>query len=227
MRISVSLAALLATSLTFALAFTAALAREKKVAVDYAPAYALPTPHPVQANGGIFQASVGYTPLTSGSRASQIGDIITINLVESTQASKSNAADTSHDGSIGLTPPSTGPLSHLFSASDIAASGTNSFKGAGKASQSNSLSGEITVTVIDVHPNGVMLVRGQKALTLNRGDEFIQITGLVRPADVSPDNRVLSTRVADARITYTGKGEIARASRQGWLQRFFTMTTPF
>lgn len=223
MRISGSLVALLATTLTFVPAF----AREKKVTVDYAPAYAVPTPHPVQANGGIFQAAVGYTPLTSGSRASQIGDIITINLVESTQASKSNAADTSHDGSIGLTPPSTGPLSHLFNSSDIGASGTNSFKGAGKASQSNSLSGEITVTVIDVHPNGVMLVRGQKALTLNRGDEFIQITGLVRPADVSPDNRVLSTRVADARITYTGKGEIARASRQGWLQRFFTMITPF
>ena len=72
-----------------------------------------------------------------------------------------------------------------------------------------------------------MLVRGEKALTLNRGDEFVQISGLVRPADITPDNRVLSTRVADAKITYTGKGEIARASRQGWLQRFFSMISPF
>jgi flagellar L-ring protein precursor FlgH len=70
-------------------------------------------------------------------------------------------------------------------------------------------------------------VRGEKLLTLNRGDENIRISGIVREADIGPDNRVLSTRVADARITYTGKGEIARASRQGWLQRFFSMLSPF
>ena len=64
-------------------------------------------------------------------------------------------------------------------------------------------------------------------LTLNRGDENINITGIIRCADIGPDNRVLSTRVADARITYSGKGEIARASRQGWLNRFFYMLSPF
>jgi flagellar L-ring protein precursor FlgH len=72
-----------------------------------------------------------------------------------------------------------------------------------------------------------MLVRGEKLLTLNRGDENINITGIIRGADVGPDNRVLSTRGADARITYSGKGEIARASRQGWLNRFFSMLSPF
>lgn len=218
--------ALLLSPLVLLLSAGPALAR-KDAKVDYAPTYAAPASVPAQATGGIFQASAGYTPLTSGSRAGQVGDIITILLVESTQASKSNGADTSRDGSIGLTPPTTGPLSKLFNSTDIGSSGTNSFSGAGKASQSNSLSGEIAVTVAQVFPNGTMLVRGQKALTLNRGDEFIQITGLVRPADISPDNRVLSTRVADARIIYTGKGEIARASRQGWLQRFFTMLSPF
>jgi len=216
--------AVLAVGLAFA---SPAFAKAKKEPIEYAPAYAMPAPAPVQANGSIFQASTGYTPLTSGSRAGQVGDIITILLVESTQASKSNAANTGREGSIGLIPPTTGPLSKLFKSTDIAASGSNDFKGAGNASQSNSLSGEITVTVAQVFPNGTMLVRGQKAVTLNRGDEFIQITGLVRTADISPDNRVLSTRVADARITYTGKGEIARASRQGWLQRFFSMISPF
>lgn len=214
--------------LTFALHANDALARKRdQNANAYAPAYAPPVITPAAPNGSIFQASAGYAPLTSGARASQVGDIITITLVEATQASKSNAATTAHDGSIGLTPPTTGPLSHILKSSDVAASGTNAFKGSGNASQSNSLSGEVTVTVAQVYPNGTMLVRGQKALTLNRGDEFIQITGLVRPADVGPDNRVLSTRVADAKIIYTGKGEIARASRQGWLQRFFTMLTPF
>lgn len=179
------------------------------------------------ANGSIFQASMGYTPLTSGARAQTVGDIITIVLVERTQATKSNSADTSRTGSIGLTPPSTGPLSKLFSATDIGASGDQGFAGKGNATQSNALTGEITVTIAAVYPNGTMLVKGEKALTLNRGDEFIQISGLVRQADITPDNRIASTRVADAKIIYTGKGEIARASRQGWLQRFFSMISPF
>ena len=72
-----------------------------------------------------------------------------------------------------------------------------------------------------------MLVSGEKQLTLNRGDERVQFSGLIRVSDIAPDNRVLSTRVADARILYVGRGEIARASRQGWLQRFFSMVSPF
>jgi flagellar L-ring protein precursor FlgH len=72
-----------------------------------------------------------------------------------------------------------------------------------------------------------MLVQGQKRLTLNRGDEYITIKGVVRIADIASDNTILSTRVADAEISYTGKGDIARASRQGWLSRFFSVISPF
>ena len=89
------------------------------------------------------------------------------------------------------------------------------------------LSGEVSVTIAAVYPNGTMLVRGEKLLTLNRGDERVQISGIVRAMDISPDNRILSTRVADANIRYVGKGEIARASKQGWLQRFFSIISPF
>ena len=192
--------------------------------VTYSPEEAA---SPVRPNGAIFQASAGYSSLTNGARAAQVGDIITILLVERTQATKSTSANTDRSGNIGLTPPTTGPFSKLFSASDVGASGTQGFKGKGDAAQSNALSGEITVTVAKVFGNGTMMVRGQKQLTLNRGDEYVQVAGLVRQADVGPDNRVLSTRVADARITYTGKGEIARSSRQGWLQRFFSMVSPF
>ncbi len=192
----------------------------------YAPTVVAASAAPV-ANGSIFQASMGYTPLTSGARATSVGDIITIVLVEKTQATKSNSADTSRDGNIGLTPPATGILSKIVKSSDITSSGTNAFTGKGAATQSNALNGEITVTIAATYPNGTMLVKGEKALTLNRGDEYIQISGLVRQADIGPDNRIASTRVADARIIYTGKGEIARASRQGWLQRFFTMISPF
>jgi flagellar L-ring protein precursor FlgH len=115
----------------------------------------------------------------------------------------------------------------LFDPTEIATSGDLAFNGEGEAAQSNRLNGEISVTVAEVYPNGTMLVKGQKLVNINRGDEFIQISGLVRSADIGPDNRVPSTRVADARISYSGKGEIAVASRQGWLQRFFTALSPF
>ncbi|MGE4321504.1 MAG: flagellar basal body L-ring protein FlgH [Sphingobium sp.] len=211
-----------------ALAASPALAKKKRAAErDYYAPTVIAQPVAAPANGSIFQASVGYTPLTSGARATSVGDIITIVLVERTQATKTNSADTSRSGNIGLTPPSTGVLSKLFQPSDVAMGGQNGFSGKGNATQSNALIGEITVTIAATYPNGTMLVKGEKALTLNRGDEFIQISGLVRQADISPDNRIASTRVADAKIIYTGKGEIARASRQGWLQRFFSMVSPF
>jgi flagellar L-ring protein precursor FlgH len=189
----------------------------------FAPSYPQ-APGAPEANGAIFQGS--FVPLTSGVRAGQVGDLITIQLVERTVAQKSTAAKTGRDGSIGITPPATGLLS-FFKPSDIKAGGDQSFKGEGTASQSNQLSGQITVTIAQVYPNGTMLVRGEKVITINRGDERVQFSGLVRSADISPENEVLSTKVADARILYTGKGEIARASRQGWLQRFFSAVSPF
>ncbi len=110
---------------------------------------------------------------------------------------------------------------------DATVSGARNFGGTGTADQSNALSGEVSVTVAEVLPNGTMVVQGQKTVTLNRGDEFVQIRGIVRPADISADNRVLSTRVADARIAYTGRGDVARAARQGWFSRFFQTISPF
>ena len=106
-------------------------------------------------------------------------------------------------------------------------SNTRNFSGSGATDQSNTLSGEVSVTVSAVYPNGTMLVPGQKRVTLNRGDEFVQIRGLIRAADIDANNRVPSTRVADAQIAYTGKGDVARASRQGWLSRFFSVVSPF
>ena len=209
--------------LALALAPVAAHAKDKLPPDAFSATMPMP-PAPLPANGSIFQG--GYVPLTSGGRAGAVGDIVTIQLVERTAATKSNAAGTQRDGNIGLTPPATGPLS-LFNPSDIAMGGGQQFKGKGDASQSNALSGEVSVTIAAVYPNGTMLVRGEKLLTLNRGYERVQISGIIRAIDISPDNRVLSTRVADANIRYVGKGEIARASQQGWLQRFFSLISPF
>jgi flagellar L-ring protein precursor FlgH len=200
-------------------------ARRKAPPADFTPAYA-PPPAPYVADGAIFRAANGYAPLTSGWRAASVGDVLTIQLVERTQAVKSSTSSTARNGGIGITPPTTGPLS-LFDASDTKVGANATFDGKGAAAQSNQLSGEISVTVQAVYPNGTMLVRGHKLLTLNRGDENVEFSGLVRPADISPDNRVLSTRVADARIAYAGKGDVARASKPGWLSRFFSVISPF
>lgn len=197
---------------------------KKQEMVDFATTPP-PLAPPRAANGAIFQAD-SYVALTTGSRASTVGDVLTVVLIENMNASKSNSATTSRGGGIGLTPPTTGPLS-LFKPSDIKASGDQSFKGQGEASQSNALSGEISVTVAAVFPNGTMLVRGEKLLTLNRGDEHVQLSGMVRASDITSDNKILSSRVADARIRYIGKGEVARASKQGWIQRFFSKVSPF
>ena len=199
--------------------------RQSAISAEYAPTYP-PQNYVAPADGAIFHAASGYASLTSGARAAMVGDILTILLVERTQALKSNSATTDRSGNISLTPPATGPL-NLFKPTDIGASGGAKFDGKGAAAQSNQLSGEISVTVAEVHPNGTMLIRGEKSLLLNRGEEMIRISGLVRAADIDFDNRVPSTRVADARITYSGKGEIARASSQGWLGRFFSRVSPF
>ena len=185
-----------------------------------------PVTPPPPANGAIFQASAGYGALHEGWRARRVGDPLTIVLVERTAASKTSSSKLDSKGGFGLVPPTTGALS-LFGATDAAVSGNRGFNGTGAADQSNSLTGEVSVTVAEVYPNGTMLVQGQKRVTLNRGDEFVRIKGIVRTADVDRENRVLSTRVADAQIAYTGKGDVARASRQGWLSRFFQVVSPF
>ena len=192
---------------------------------EFQPTFA-PPPAPAAANGAIFQANHGYAPLTSGMRAAAVGDLLTVVLVERTQAAKTSVATTGRSGDIGLAPPLKGALA-LFSPEQFNMGGESSFNGKGQAAQSNALTGEISVTVAEVYPNGTMLVRGEKLIRLNRGDEYVRFSGLVRRADVNADNRIPSTRVADASITYSGTGEIARASRQGWLQRFFSIVSPF
>lgn len=204
----------------------AGLFGKKKPVEDFSVVRPAPVPVAAPANGAIFQAADGYAALYEGTRAKRVGDPLTIVLVESTSASKTANSKLDSQGGLSLTPPTTGPLS-LFKQTDASASGNRNFKGGGSADQSNSLTGEVSVTIAEVYPNGTMLVQGQKRVTLNRGDEFVRIKGLVRSADISADNRVLSTRVADAQIAYTGKGDVARASRQGWLGRFFSVVSPF
>lgn len=178
------------------------------------------------ADGSIFNAAAGYAPLTDGLRARLVGDPLTIVLVESTTTAKSAGSKTQRSGGFGITPPTTGPLSFL-NPNALKASGQSSFNGQGNAAQTSSLDGEVTVTIAEVRANGTALVRGEKRLLLSQGQEWIQFSGIVRLADLDADNRIASSRVADARIEYAGNGAVQRASREGWLSKFFNMISPF
>ena len=157
-------------------------------------------------------------------RSRNIGDILTVRLVEQTQASKSATTDTSRGSSVDTGSPTILGRTITQNGQDLLNSSIDtdqSFANAASSTQSNQLIGDITVTVAQVLANGNLVVRGEKWLTLNQGEEYIRISGIVRPADISPDNSVPSLRLADARITYSGKGQIANTNRPGWLHRFF------
>ena len=103
--------------------------------------------------------------------------------------------------------------------------GSDAFDGEGASTQSNSLAGSLTVTVTDVQANGNLVVQGDKNLKLNQGDETVHIAGVIRPADIATDNTITSDKIADAHISYSGKGVVNSANSMGWLARFFN--SPF
>lgn len=184
------------------------------------PAYSQPLPIN---DGAIYRA--GYEmALFADQRARRIGDIITIALIEKTNASKKASTKTKKENSMDIATPLIfgGPVTHIGKEILAAtADAKRDFNGEGDSTQSNSLTGRISVTVINVLPNGNLMVRGEKLLTLNQGSERIQLSGVIRAADVSPDNTVLSTQVADAQISYAGEGALADANQSGWMARFF------
>jgi flagellar L-ring protein precursor FlgH len=175
-----------------------------------------------QADGSIYHDTQNME-LFADPRAHRVGDILTVLLLESTQASKKATTSTSKTDKTSLDAPTIlgQGLTLNGKAANIGLSGDRSFDGNGTSSQSNQLSGQITVTVAQRLSNGNLMVRGEKLLTINQGQEMVRISGIVRPQDINPDNTVASSRVADARIAYTGRGSLADANTQGWLSRFF------
>lgn len=186
------------------------------------PPPAQPATAPVT-DGAIYQAG-GEVRLFEDLKANRIGDILTVRLVEQTNASKNANTSTSKSTSASIENPvilgrpvTRGGVPIL----EGSLGSDKSFDGAGSSSQSNSLRGDITVTVVDRYPNGNLAIRGEKWVTLNQGKEFIRLSGIVRPYDIEPDNSLLSSKVADAQITYSSKGVMAAANRMGLVSRFF------
>lgn len=182
----------------------------------YAPVIKYETQESQHVNGGIYKVGMGDVFFGSQT-ANKIGDILTINLSETTSSSKSNDATLSKSSSASVQNPRV--VGTEVNIDSVLPDGGSDFSGSAGANQRNSLNGTITVTVYDVYPNGILAVRGEKWVTLNRGDEYIRLTGIIRKRDIRPNNTIDSSRVADARITYSGSGEIASGSEQGWVTR--------
>jgi len=194
----------------------------KRTKPDPAAARALPPPVP-RTDGAIYQAGQ-QMELFADLKARRVGDVLTIRLTESTNASKSAVTKTAKTTAVNNTGPT------IFGKTITAAgvpiltttmNGADSFDGEGSSTQGNSLAGSLTVTVMEVQSNGNLVIQGEKTLRLNQGEEFVRVSGVVRRADIATDNTVTSDKVADARISYSGKGVVDSSNHLGWLARFF------
>lgn len=189
----------------------------------YAPIIPEVPAQKISDNGSLFLASMSNS-LYSDAKARRVGDIITVVLRENTTATKSASTTMQKQSDVILEPVVGFGAQGVNIGNEVVQfdlGSVNDFEGDARANQSNNLVGNISVTVIHVLPNNNLVVRGEKWLTLNNGDEYIRLTGIVRPADVNPANEVVSTKIANARIQYSGTGSFSRAQTQGWLGKFF------
>jgi len=221
LSVTVAVAGLMAS------AATPALARKAPKPSGFEPTLPFEQPMPAPAaTGGIFNVSAGYAPLHTGTRAARVGDPVTILLIETTTTAKSVTSRNQKSGGASILPPTAGPLSFL-NPDALKASSNSSFNGGGNAAQTSTLASTLSVTIAEVRANGTALVKGEKQMLLSQGDEWVRFSGIIRLADIDLENQILSSRVADARIEYTGKGALQRSSKQGWLGQFFNLISPF
>jgi flagellar L-ring protein precursor FlgH len=188
-------------------------------------------------NGSLFQENQGLS-LFGNTNSHRVGDIITIVLDEKTISSKSTAVDINKESDISLLENGNQTILGRDTTKNLpiiggvtvplSATQDRAFTGDASADQSNSLQGNISVSIVDILPNGNLIVRGEKWMTLNRGEEYIRVSGILRKEDVTLQNTVSSTKLANARISYSGTGDLANSQKMGWLGRFFnSVVWPF
>lgn len=159
-----------------------------------------------------------YRPLTADNRAFRVGDALTVQVFENSSATTS--ADTGTRRGNGLS----AELSHRSGTVGQTGIGVNgTFDGGGRTQRTNRVLATLTVTVQEVLPNGDLRVAGEQLLTVNQEPQKVTLEGRVRPFDISDGNVVLSTRLADARISYVGEGDIAERNRRPWWRNLLDM----
>lgn len=190
---------------------------------DFAPILPEMEEEPIVPTGSLFKPNY-VNNIYSDSKAHRVGDIISVILSESTQAQKNAKTELKKDSSATLDPViglGGNAVNLKNDAIQFGVNQTSDFKGDSKTNQGNSLSGNISVHVLKVLPNGNLMIRGEKWLTLNNGDEYVRLTGIIRAQDITANNTIVSSKVANARIQYAGTGSFAEVQEQGWLSQFF------
>ena len=185
---------------------------------QFEPVYPLIVDAARPATGAIYVGRQSDSWFGKG-RNFQVGDVITVLLNESTQAARTQNANVSRESSNDVVPKGLqnygAGLGGFMNGINMLGGKINN-KGTGAADQQASLSGSVAVSVVEVMPNGNLVLRGEKQLALTEGSEVIQVAGIIRPDDVAPNNTVQSRRLANAQITYRGTGDLANATRAGW-----------
>lgn len=184
-------------------------------------------PAPARANGAIYQSAT-YVALFEDQRARRIGDILTVRIEERLNASKQATTNAKRNGDLmfSLADVKFGNTNVLRGGS-ITGESKNEFEGKGDSGANNVFTGFITVTVVDVLPNGYLIVAGEKQIGINTGSEFVRLSGVVNPTTILANNIVPSNQIADARLEYRGSGTIDEAQTMGWLSRIFMSVLPF
>ncbi len=199
--------------------------REPTTVRPPAPAVAAPSATTSEP-GAIFLASA-HRGLFEDRRARLVGDVITIQIQEKYSAKQSSNSSVERQGSVdakvGLLPFFTPNSTKRLSAQGSSA---NTFEGKGETGTDNEFTGVITVTVIEVLPNGNLGVVGEKQVGINQNVERLRFSGVINPATILPGNTVNSTQVADARLEVRSRGDIDRAQTTGWLSKFFMSFLP-
>ena len=176
-------------------------------------------------NGAIFSnSSAGL--FSSDRRAKKVGDILSVTLSETFSSNKAVTNSSGKTDTIGAEVGPTGILRN-FAGLGGSASKTNSFSGSMATNQSNSLSGTLSATVVRVFPNGNLEIKGQKKLRITEGTEYIRLSGIIRPQDISTTNSVSSAKIAEAQIEYVGAGILDSATKPGWGSKIFRAISPF
>jgi len=192
------------------------------------PTTARPQAQPVQAagNGAIYQAAA-YRPLFEDRRARHVGDVLTIVINEKTQAGKKASSNGSKTGAIDSSISAVAGLPlKTFQGMGVKADSSTEYDDKSAINSSNTFSGNITVTVIEVLPNGNLAVAGEKQIALDKGTEYIRLSGVVQPDTIQAGNTVSSAKVADARIEYRTSAKLDSAEVMSWLARFFLSFIP-
>ena len=177
--------------------------------------------------GSIFRQQ-GNLRLFEDRRPRYIGDVLTIQLNETLNASQSASSNTEKKTNLtAVLPKVKGVLGMAINGLDTTASSDNAFNGTGATTSSGLFTGTITVTVIEVLPNGNLMVAGEKQIGIRQNSEILRFSGVVDPNLIQSGNVISSTQVSDARLDYRGGGNIEQAQIQGWLGRFFNSWSPF